>query len=157
YGNVYVAQISMGANELQTTKALLEADAWPGPSLVIAYSTCIAHGIDMSKSMSHQKDAVKSGYWPLYRFRPSETEDGQPFTLDSKKPTIPIPDFASSESRFAILQRTDPERAKMLAELAQADADERWRYYEQLSGMHRTIPTLQGPEPGADVPVEIRS
>ncbi len=70
YGNVYVAQVSMGANDLQTTKALLEADAWPGPSLVIAYSTCIAHGIDMSKSMSHQKDAVKSGYWPLYRFRP---------------------------------------------------------------------------------------
>ncbi len=90
YGNVYVAQVSMGANELQTTKALLEAAAWPGPSLVIAYSTCIAHGIDMSKSMSHQKDAVKSGYWPLYRFHPSEIEDGQPFKLDSKKPTIPV-------------------------------------------------------------------
>ena len=70
YGNVYVAQVSMGANDLQTTKALLEADAWPGPSLIIAYSTCIAHGIDMSKSMTHQKDAVKSGYWPLYRYRP---------------------------------------------------------------------------------------
>lgn len=159
YGNVYVAQISMGANELQTTKALLEADAWPGPSLVIAYSTCIAHGIDMSKSMSHQKDAVKSGYWPLYRFRPSETEDGQPFALDSKKPTIPIKEFVSSETRFAILQRTDPERAEMLAELAQADADERWRYYEQLAGMHRTIPTLHEHEhePGGDVPVEIRN
>ena len=74
YGNVYVAQVSMGANDLQTTKALLEADAWPGPSLVIAYSTCIAHGIDMSKSMTHQKDAVKSGYWPLYRFHPSEID-----------------------------------------------------------------------------------
>ena len=83
YGNVYVAQVSMGANDLQTTKALLEADAWPGPSLVIAYSTCIAHGIDMSKSMTHQKDAVKSGYWPLYRFRPSEVEGGKPFKLDS--------------------------------------------------------------------------
>ena len=89
YGNVYVAQVAMGANELQTTKALLEADAWPGPSLVIAYSTCIAHGIDMSKSMSHQKDAVKSGYWPLYRFHPSEIEDGQPFKLDSKTPIDP--------------------------------------------------------------------
>src|SRR3546814_3697571 len=98
----------MGANELQVTKALLEADAWPGPSLVIAYSTCIAHGIDMSKSMSHQKDAVKSGYWPLYRYKPT-TEDGQPFSLDSKKPTIPIKDFVSSEPRFAILQRTDPD------------------------------------------------
>ena len=93
YGNVYVAQISMGANELQTTKALLEADAWPGPSLVIAYSTCIAHGIDMSKSMTHQKDAVKSGYWPLYRFQPSEIDDGQPFKLDSKAPSIPVRDF----------------------------------------------------------------
>src|SRR5690606_24160120 len=90
YGNVYVAQVSMGANELQTTKALLEADAWPGPSLVIAYSTCIAHGIDMSKSMTHQKDAVKSGYWPLYRFHPSEVEGGQPFKLDSHAPSIPV-------------------------------------------------------------------
>ena len=89
YGNVYVAQVSMGANDLQTTKALLEADAWPGPSLVIAYSTCIAHGIDMSKSMSHQKDAVKSGYWPLYRFHPSEIESGHPFKLDSSAPIDP--------------------------------------------------------------------
>ena len=157
YGNVYVAQISMGANELQTTKALLEADAWPGPSLVIAYSTCIAHGIDMSKSMSHQKDAVKSGYWPLYRFQPSEIEDGQPFKLDSKKPTIPIRDFVATETRFAILQRTDPERAAELAALAQADADERWRYYEQLAGLHRTIPTAHGPVPGSEVEVEIES
>ena len=77
YGNVYVAQVSMGANDQQTTKALLEADAWPGPSLVIAYSTCIAHGIDMSKSMTHQKDAVKSGYWPLYRFHPSRDRGRQ--------------------------------------------------------------------------------
>ncbi len=75
YGNVYVAQISMGANDLQATKALLEAEAYPGPSLVIAYSTCIAHGIDMSKSMTHQKDAVRSGYWPLYRFHPSKARN----------------------------------------------------------------------------------
>ena len=103
YGNVYVAQVSMGANDQQTIKALLEADAWPGPSLVIAYSTCIAHGIDMSKSMSHQKDAVRSGYWPLYRFHPSEIEGGKPFKLDSAKPSIPIAEFAASETRFAIL------------------------------------------------------
>ena len=88
----------MGANELQATKALVEADAWPGPSLVIAYSTCIAHGIDMSKSMTHQKDAVKSGYWPLYRFQPSETDDGQPFKLDSKAPAIPVRDFVATET-----------------------------------------------------------
>src|SRR6185295_8996288 len=110
YGNVYVAQVSMGANDLQTTKALLEADAWPGPSLVIAYSSCIAHGIDMSKSMTHQKDAVKSGYWPLYRFHPSETA-GQPFKLDSKVPSIGVRDFVASETRFAILERSNPARA----------------------------------------------
>jgi pyruvate-ferredoxin/flavodoxin oxidoreductase len=144
YGNVYVAQIAMGANDLHTTKALLEADAWPGVSLVIAYSTCIAHGIDMTKSMSHQKDAVKSGYWPLYRFQPSEIEGGKPFKLDSNAPSIPIKDFVATETRFAILQRTNPERATELAALAQADADERWRYYEQLAGMHRSIPHIEG-------------
>jgi pyruvate-ferredoxin/flavodoxin oxidoreductase len=142
YGNVFVAQISLGANDAQSIKALLEAEAWPGPSLVIAYATCIAHGIDMSKSMSHQKEAVKSGYWPLYRFQPSEVEDGTPFKLDSAKPSMPISEFVASETRFAILQRTDPEKAAELAELIQADADERWRYYEQLAGMHRSVPHL---------------
>ncbi len=140
YGDVYVAQISMGANDAQAARALLEADAWPGPSLVIAYSTCIAHGIDMSKSMSHQKDAVRSGYWPLYRFHPSEIEDGQPFKLDSAKPTIPVSEFAAGETRFAILARTQPERAAELADLAQADVEERWRYYEQLAAMRRSVP-----------------
>jgi pyruvate-ferredoxin/flavodoxin oxidoreductase len=146
YGNVYVAQISMGANELQTTKALLEADAWPGPSLVIAYSTCIAHGIDMSKSMTHQKDAVKSGYWPLYRFSPSEGADGEPFKLDSKKPTIPVSDFIADEARYAILERTDPARARNLSAWLQADIDERWRYYEQLAAMRRSIPNVDHAE-----------
>jgi pyruvate-ferredoxin/flavodoxin oxidoreductase len=151
YGNVYVAQISMGANELQATKALAEADAWPGPSLVIAYSTCIAHGIDMSKSMSHQKDAVKSGYWPLYRFQPTESERGRPFRLDSHTPSIPIRDFVATETRFAILERTHPERAARLAALAQADADERWHYYTQLAGVERTVPHVPDPDVQPDV------
>jgi pyruvate-ferredoxin/flavodoxin oxidoreductase len=155
YGNVFVAQVSMGANDLQTTKALLEADAWPGPSLVIAYSTCIAHGIDMSKSMSHQKDAVRSGYWPLYRYRPSEVEGGTPFKLDSAAPSIPIRDFVSTETRFAVLERTHPERAAELAALAQADADERWRYYAQLAGVERTVPHIHHPDP--DVVPEVES
>ncbi|HEY5437123.1 MAG TPA: pyruvate:ferredoxin (flavodoxin) oxidoreductase, partial [Candidatus Limnocylindrales bacterium] len=155
YGNVFVAQVSMGANDAQTTKALLEADAWPGPSLIIAYSTCIAHGIDMSRSMSHQKDAVKSGYWPLYRFQPSEVEDGQPFKLDSAKPSIPIREFVATETRFAILARTDPERAAHLAELAQADADERWRYYEQLAGMRRSVPHVHAVDANADLVVAL--
>src|SRR6478735_11068830 len=140
----------MGANDQQTVRALLEADAWPGPSLVIAYSTCIAHGIDMAKSMSHQKEAVRSGYWPLYRFHPSEIEGGKPFKLDSGPPTIPIAEFAASETRFAILGRTDPERAAELAELAQADADERRRYYEGLAGIERTVPHLEHPHPEGD-------
>ncbi len=140
YGNAYVAQIAVGANDVQTVKALLEADAWPGPSLVIAYSTCIAHGIDMSKSMSHQKDAVRSGYWPLYRFQPTEAEGEHPFRLDSHPPSIPVQDFVATEARYAILGRTEPERAAHLAALAQADVDERWRYYQQLAAMERTIP-----------------
>jgi pyruvate-ferredoxin/flavodoxin oxidoreductase len=150
YGNVYVAQISMGANELQTTKALLEADAWPGPSLVIAYSTCIAHGIDMSKSMTHQKDAVRSGYWPLYRYRPSEVEEGQPFKLDCKTPSIPVRDFVASETRYAILERTDPVTARELAAYLQADVDERWRYYEQLGAIHRTVPHVDAADDDAE-------
>lgn len=144
YGNVYVAQVSMGANDMQTTKAFVEAEAWPGPSLIIAYSTCIAHGIDMSKSMSHQKDAVKSGYWPTYRFSPSEAANGNPFKLDSKAPSIPVKDFVSAEARYAILSRTHPQRAKELSELLQADIDERYRYYSQLAGMERTVPHSEG-------------
>ena len=155
YGNVFVAQVSMGANDLQTTKALLEADAWPGPSLVIAYSTCIAHGIDMGMSMSHQKDAVKSGYWPLYRFRPSEIEGGKPFKLDSATPTIPIAEFVANETRFSVLKRMDPDRAVALADLAQGDADERWHYYQQLAGIERTVPHLHEPDP--DIVPEVES
>jgi pyruvate-ferredoxin/flavodoxin oxidoreductase len=123
---------------------------------VIAYSTCIAHGIDMGKSMSHQKDAVRSGYWPLYRFQPSEVEEGQPFKLDSKAPTMPVAEFVADETRFAILRRTDPERAALLATLAQADVDERWRYYEQLAAMHRSIPHVHhgpGALPASDAGV----
>jgi pyruvate-ferredoxin/flavodoxin oxidoreductase len=153
YGNVYVAQIAVGANDLQATKALLEADAYPGPSLVIAYSTCIAHGIDMAKSMSHQKDAVRSGYWPLYRFHPSQAEEGQPFQLDSKPPSIPLSEFVSTEARYATLARTYPRQAARLAALAQADVTERWRYYEQLAAVQRTVPRVGPdvePEPGPE-------
>ena len=152
YGNVYVAQISMGANDLQATKALLEAEAYPGTSLVIAYSTCIAHGIDMSKSMSHQKDAVQSGYWPLYRFHPSDAEAGHPFKLDSKAPTVRLADFTATEARYATLARTHPQQAARLAALAQADVTERWRYYEQLAAMQRTVPWA-----GSDVEPEVGS
>ncbi|WP_316671209.1 pyruvate:ferredoxin (flavodoxin) oxidoreductase, partial [uncultured Propionibacterium sp.] len=140
YGDVFVAQVSMGANQQQTVRALLEAQAWPGPSLVVAYSTCIAHGIDMATSMTHQAEAVATGYWPLYRFRPSEDEHAAPLHLDSKAPSGRIADFMSKEARFAMLKRSDPERAAELEKLAQADADERWRYYSQVAGIERALP-----------------
>jgi pyruvate-ferredoxin/flavodoxin oxidoreductase len=140
YGNVYVAQIAMGANEMQTVRALLEAEAWPGPSLVIAYSTCIAHGIEMATSMSHHKDAVASGYWPLYRYHPDPKPGTHPFSLDSKRSGLKLADFERLETRFASLTRSDPERAEHLLELAQADVDERWHYYEQLAAEERAQP-----------------
>ncbi len=141
YGNVYAAQIAIGANPAQTVKALTEAEAWDGPSIVIAYSTCIAHGIDMEKSMSHQKAAVESGFWPLYRYHPGLDVEEQPFKLDCKAPKIPLREFAMNETRFKMLERRDPETAKHLLDLAQADIDERWRLYEQLSKVERTLPS----------------
>jgi len=146
YGSVYVAQIALGANDVQTLRALQEAEAYPGPSLVIAYSTCIAHGIDMRTSMTHQKDAVASGYWPLFRFRPGSGEHEHPFQLDSKAPSIPFAQFARSEARFAVLARTHPDHAAALASAAQSDIDERWRYYSQLAGLERSV-TVEGEEP----------
>ena len=142
YGDVYVAQIALGANEIQTVRAFREAAAHDGPSLIIAYSTCIAHGIDMATSMSHQKQAVSSGYWPLYRYHPSPEPGTHPFSLDSKKPSIPLHDFQEQETRFAVLERSDPERAEHLQALAQADVDERWHYYEQLAGVERNVPVV---------------
>jgi pyruvate-ferredoxin/flavodoxin oxidoreductase len=150
YGDAYVAQIALGANEMQTVRTLLEAEAWTGPSLVIAYSTCIAHGIEMSTSMTHQKSAVASGYWPLYRYHPSPAQGAHPFQLDSKRPTLRLTDFALTETRFAMLARSEPERARHLLALAQADVDERWHYYEQLAVLERSLPQDQG---GVDVAV----
>lgn len=140
YGHVYVARIAIGANEQQTLKAFREAEAWPGPSLILAYSTCIAHGVDMRDSMKRMDLAVKTGYWPLLRFHPGEATDAQPLHLDSKAPSQPVADFLRTEGRFAMLERSDADRAAQLRELAQADVDERWRYYEQLAGLTRTAP-----------------
>ncbi len=140
FGDVYVAHIALGSSDLQTVKALLEADAWPGVSLVIAYSTCIAHGFDMKNSMTQQKLAVQSGHWPLYRYRPSGDSDTKPFTLDSADPSVPYSDFAASEARFAMLARSNPERSAELVGLAQRDVDDRWHYYRQLADVQRTSP-----------------
>jgi pyruvate-ferredoxin/flavodoxin oxidoreductase len=140
YGNVYVGQIAMGADMPQTVKVLAEAEAHPGPSLVIAYSHCIAHGIDMSTAMSHQKEAVNSGYWPLYRFDPGHAKAGEhAFHLDSKAPSIPLKAFTSKEARYAMLARTDPDRSELLQAQAQEDVDARWRLYEQLAEVERGV------------------
>jgi len=146
YGNVYVAQVALGANDQQTLKSLLEADAWHGPSLVIAYSPCIAHGIDLSRSLEHQDLAVKTGFWPLWRYHPGIDPEQRPFQLDSRPPSVPLREFLMSEARFAMLARSDPERAAQLHELAQADADERWRFYSQLADVERTVPHREGEE-----------
>ena len=134
YGNVYVAQVAMGANDNQTLKAFIEAEAHDGPSLIIAYSHCIAHGIDMSKGMNQQKMAVESGYWPLYRYDPRLAAEGKnPFQLDAKEPSIPLKDYIYTEGRFRILQQSDPAAAKYLLGMAQTAVSEKWRHYKQLS------------------------
>ncbi|RMH73416.1 MAG: pyruvate:ferredoxin (flavodoxin) oxidoreductase, partial [Actinomyces sp.] len=141
YEDVYVAEVALGANQTQTVKAFAEAASFPGPSLIVAYSTCIAHGIDMSRSMTHQKELVESGFWPLYRYDPRVTLEGKhAFHLDSRRPSVPFVEVARQEARFAMLERSDPERAARLAALAQADIDERWRLYEQFEDLERTIP-----------------
>jgi pyruvate-ferredoxin/flavodoxin oxidoreductase len=141
YGNVYVAQIAMGANMNQTVRAFAEAESYRGPSLIIAYSPCIAHGIDMANQMDHQKDAAATGYWPMYRFDPRlAASEEHPFTLDSRPPSMPFADFAKTEARFAMLNRTNPDRARQLIEAAQEDITERRRLYEQLAGVERGLP-----------------
>jgi pyruvate-ferredoxin/flavodoxin oxidoreductase len=136
YGNVYVAQVAMGANDAQTVRAFLEAEAYPGPSLIIAYSHCIAHGIDMRQGLNQQKLAVDSGAWPLYRYNPALAARGQnPLTLDSKAPKIPLKDYVYNETRYNMLVQADEERAEKLLELAQQDVLMRWRQYEHLAAM----------------------
>lgn len=134
YGNVYVAQIAMGANPQQTLLALREAEAYPGPSLILAYSHCIAHGIDMQKGLQQQDLAVASGYWPLLRYNPALRQGGKnPFVLDSPRPRIKLKDYAYNEMRYKILTRTNPEEADYLLTLAQELTDLRWKTYEEMA------------------------
>ncbi|WP_198928273.1 thiamine pyrophosphate-dependent enzyme [Tessaracoccus sp. ZS01] len=135
--DVYVAQVALGANEIQTVRALQEAQRWPGVSLVIAYASCVEHGIEMSQSLQHQKAAVSSGHWPLYRARPATDDRPADFALDSKPPTRPVREFALSQTRFARLQRSDPGRSEHLLSQMQRDIDERWAYYQGLEAPNR--------------------
>lgn len=142
YGNVYVAQIAMGAGDLQTVRAFAEAEAYDGPSLIIAYSHCIAHGINMRTAMDNQKAAVQSGHWPMYRYNPDLGKEGKnPLQLDSKKPKIKFAEYAYLENRYTMLTKTDPEQAKHLLNQAQHDAAARWNFYEQLAAIHPVQPT----------------
>jgi pyruvate-ferredoxin/flavodoxin oxidoreductase len=134
YGNVYVAQIAMGASAQQTVDAMLEAEAHEGPSLIIAYSHCIAHGIDMRLGLRQQKLATDCGHWPLYRYRPAPDGRLDPeFVLDSLAPSIPLKAYAYNEIRYRMLTYTNPADARELLERAQGDIDERWRVYSNLA------------------------
>ncbi|HMP75403.1 MAG TPA: pyruvate:ferredoxin (flavodoxin) oxidoreductase [Kiritimatiellia bacterium] len=134
YGNVYVARVAMGANPRQTLRALAEAEAYDGPSLVIAYSHCIAHGIDIALGFKQQKLAVDCGHWPLYRYNPELTAQGQSaFQLDSKAPTVPFKDYAYNEVRYRMLSHSEPEEAARLLKLAQEDVNARWKSHADLA------------------------
>ncbi|HEX9091246.1 MAG TPA: thiamine pyrophosphate-dependent enzyme, partial [Anaerolineales bacterium] len=137
YGYVYVARVAMGASDQQTLNAFLEADAHVGPSLIIAYSHCINHGIDMRKGLEQQKLAVQAGFWPLYRYNPKLVEEGKnPLIIDSKDPSIPLEQYAYNETRYSMLVQSDEQRAEMLLKQAQQDVKARWELYKQMAAMH---------------------
>jgi pyruvate-ferredoxin/flavodoxin oxidoreductase len=136
YGYVYVAKIAMGSNDQQTLRAFLEADAYNGPSLIIAYSHCIAHGIDMSKGLEQQKLAVNSGIWPLFRYNPALADEGKnPLLIDSREPTVSVQDYAYNETRYRMLIQADEQRAEKLMQAAREDVDKRWNLYKQMAAI----------------------
>ncbi len=134
YGNVYVAQIAMGSNDAQTVKAFMEAEAYAGPSIIIAYSHCIAHGYNLRYGLDQQKAAVESGHWLLYRHDPRRlNEEKNPLQLDSKAPKIPISDYIYKETRYKMLTKSMPDRAKALLKEAEKAAAARYETYSQLA------------------------
>jgi pyruvate-ferredoxin/flavodoxin oxidoreductase len=139
YGNVYVARVAMGASDTQTVQAFVEAEQYDGPSLIIAYSHCIAHGINMTKGMEQQKLAVNSGYWPLFRYNPLLAGEGKsPLHLDSRAPSVPLKDYMYRETRFKMLTKSKPAEAERLLQLAQQDVQDRWRTYEHWAAFSAT-------------------
>lgn len=136
YGHVYVAQVAYGAKDVQTLKAFLEAEAYDGPSLIIAYSPCVEHGVPMAQNHQQQELAVNTGHWNLLRYDPRRLKEGKnPLQLDSKKPSIPLKEFVGSETRFSMLWRTDAEKADRLLGISQRKVEDRYHYYEQLAGL----------------------
>ncbi len=147
YGTVYVARVAMGGSDTQTIRAFREAEAYPGPALIIAYSHCIAHGYDLRHGMDQQKAAVLSGHWPLFRFNPALARDGRPtLELDSKPPSLPLKAYAYNETRYTMLAHSDPEAARRRLAEAQEDVLARWRLYEQWAA------ASAGPPPAGDTP-----
>ena len=136
YGNVYVGRVALGANDAHTVKTFLEAEAYDGPSIIIAYSHCIAHGIDMRKGLEQQKKAVDSGHWILMRYNPAlKVENKNPLSIDCKAPSIPLEDYIYNEVRYKALQTSNPEAASMLLAEAQQELKMKWRYYQHLAAM----------------------
>jgi pyruvate-ferredoxin/flavodoxin oxidoreductase len=136
YGTAYVARIAMGQSDMQTVKAFLEAEAYDGPSIIIAYSHCIAHGYDLVHGLDQQKLAVQSGHWPLFRYNPMLAEGGKnPFVLDSKAPTVPLEKYIYNETRYTMLRQAHPDHAAALLKGAQEEVNERWKLYEYLAAM----------------------
>jgi pyruvate-ferredoxin/flavodoxin oxidoreductase len=135
YGHIYVARVAMGADDAQTIKAFTEAEAYAGPSLILAYSHCIAHGYDMKHGLDQQYAAVTSGHWPLYRYNPDRVAQGlNPFQLDSKAPSLPLEKYLYQEDRYNMLAQSRPEVAQHLLELAEADVRKQWEHYARLAG-----------------------
>jgi pyruvate-ferredoxin/flavodoxin oxidoreductase len=136
YGNIFVAQIAYGANMTQAVRALHEAESYPGPSLTIAYAHCIEHGIDMMTGTDLHKDAVETGFWPLFRFNPALAAQGKnPLQLDSKTPTRGVEEFMYKQNRFRVLRQADPKRADQLLQAIRKDVSTRWKYYEQMANL----------------------
>ncbi|MGO8672853.1 MAG: pyruvate:ferredoxin (flavodoxin) oxidoreductase [Capsulimonadaceae bacterium] len=139
YGNIYVGQVALGAKDQHTIKTFIDAESYEGPSLIIAYAHCIAHGINMAHGLQHQKMAVDSGYWPLYRYDPRvSAQGGNPFSLDSARPTLPLKDYIYTEARYRSLQQSQPEHAADLLKLAEVDIKRRWEAYEAMAADHGT-------------------
>jgi pyruvate-ferredoxin/flavodoxin oxidoreductase len=134
YGHAYVAQVALGAKDVQTLRAFLDAESYPGPSLILAYSPCVAHGIDLGLALQREELAVRSGHWPLFRYDPRRIAEGKsPLQLDSRRPDVPYANFARSETRFSELWRKHPDLAERYAQIAQEEVEERYHHYEQLA------------------------
>jgi pyruvate-ferredoxin/flavodoxin oxidoreductase len=157
YGSVYVAQVALGGNDAHVIKAFQEAEAHEGPSLIIAYSSCIAHGYDLVHGLEQQRLAVQSGYWPLIRYNPSLREEGKnPFQLDSKAPSIRLKDYAYREARYTMLARSNPGLAADLLKEAQDDVERQWRVYSGRAAMpgRADTPHIAPPEINEGKPEE---